>query len=228
MNIILETNKGANQIIEQKNIEHIKNVLKKSIGDTLRIGFIDGDISLVKILDESLRFEILQSHKSQTPSIHLIVALSRPQTMKKIIEHGTTMGVCEFIFYHAHLSEKSYETSKVLDQENYHELMMAGLSQSGIYTYLPKLSVINKIPDLPTFSGEQFVLSLRDQKKFPTTRNFSDTITLAIGPERGFIPSEEELFLSKGFKPVKLSESILRVEHAVFSAIAQIDYLRMK
>jgi RsmE family RNA methyltransferase len=148
--------------------------------------------------------------------------------MKKIIEHGTTMGVCEFIFYHAHLSEKSYETSKVLDEENYFKLMMAGLSQSGIYTHLPKLSVINKPVDLPDFNGEKFILSLRENKKFPTSLNSSDTITLAIGPERGFIPSEEELFLSKEFKPVRIVESILRVEHAVFASIAQIDYLRMK
>ena len=66
-----------------------------------------------------------------------------------------------------------------------------------------------------------------ENNKLPSLISNTDTITLAIGPERGFIPSEEELFIEKGFKPVKISESILRVEHAAFSSIAQLDFLRM-
>jgi len=227
MNIILEPDEKSGKILLEKNITHIKEVLKKGPGETIKIGFINGPISLVKIIDDNFHFQILERTTAKKSNIRLLVALSRPQTMKKIIEHGTTMGVCEFIFYHAHLSEKSYETSKVLEPQEYQDLMSLGLAQAGIYTQLPTLKVIKKIHEIPTFKGEKFLLSLRENNKLPSLISNTDTITLAIGPERGFIPSEEELFIEKGFKPVKISESILRVEHAAFSSIAQLDFLRM-
>ena len=42
-----------------------------------------------------------------------------------------------------------------------------------------------------------------------------------IGPERGFVQRERELLLERGFAPLKVSDTTLRVEHAAFFGLAQ-------
>ena len=48
------------------------------------------------------------------------------------------------------------------------------------------------------------------------------SITLAVGPEGGFIPSEVELRAAAGMKPVLLVSRILRVEAAVPALLARL------
>jgi RsmE family RNA methyltransferase len=51
-------------------------------------------------------------------------------------------------------------------------------------------------------------------------------ITLAIGPEGGWIQRELDTFVDRGFTPVSLGSAILRVETAVAAALGQIVMLR--
>jgi 16S rRNA (uracil1498-N3)-methyltransferase len=48
----------------------------------------------------------------------------------------------------------------------------------------------------------------------------SNSVVLAIGPEGGFDPGENELALELGFEPVRLGPAILRVETAAIAAAA--------
>ena len=76
---------------------------------------------------------------------------------------------------------------------------------------------------------QKFILDLKTDKSFlDVDINFDQPITLAIGPERGFIKEDLEPFHHAGFTSIKISSSILRVEHAVYSAISQLELLRAR
>jgi RsmE family RNA methyltransferase len=47
-------------------------------------------------------------------------------------------------------------------------------------------------------------------------------VTLAIGPEGGFIPYEIDMLKAAGFEDVSFGERILRVEHAVAALVGRI------
>jgi RsmE family RNA methyltransferase len=51
---------------------------------------------------------------------------------------------------------------------------------------------------------------------------------LFIGPERGFTESEKNLILQSGAEMVRISSTTLRVEFAVFAALAQMEIFRLK
>ena len=108
--------------------------------------------------------------------------------------------------------------------------MQLGLSQAGIYTDLPKFKMdiynpAGQYKDAP----QKFVLDLKTDKSFLDIKlDFTQPITLAVGPERGFINDDLEIFHQAGFTSVKISSSILRVEHAVYSAISQLELLRKR
>ena len=55
-----------------------------------------------------------------------------------------------------------------------------------------------------------------------------DTINMVIGPEGGFSPKEEELFLQMGFKPMSLGSKILRTETVPLYLLSVIDYELME
>ena len=116
-------------------VKHIKQVLKKSIGDTIKIIIINHGATvgtITKMTDSSVTFSLgLELSKKRYGSkITLAVGACRPLMTKRILEHATT-GVSEFVFFRAQNSEKSYLDSKVLSEENYKKYLIKGLEQTG-------------------------------------------------------------------------------------------------
>jgi RsmE family RNA methyltransferase len=232
MNTIIISNENG-VITDSKILNHLHTVLKSKIGDTVRVAVLNQDFYAGVITGLSHSTCTMDLTKLSSPSLpwfDLIVGLSRPQTMKKILEHGTTYGAKSFHFFKAELSEKSYLDSKIFLNNAHEELMIDGLSQSGIYTHLPtlKLEKYNLASQYKNSLDQKFILDLDTDKTF---HDYSiDTkapIHLAIGPERGWTKNDTEEFHAAGFKSVKISSSILRVEHAVYSTIAQLELMKI-
>jgi RsmE family RNA methyltransferase len=165
---------------------------------------------------------------SPPPKIDLLIGISRPPTMKKIFEHGTTFGVSQFSIFKADLSDKSYLQSPVLSENQFTSLSKLGLSQGAKYDQLPTLIKT----DLSFYDDQNANI----QKFFldPYAENFIDPkeldldkkIIFAIGPERGFTKNEVELLKKKSFIGVKIASSVLRVEHAVYTVLAQMELVK--
>jgi len=228
--LILENDSGL--ITDRKIIDHLKTTLKAGIGDTFKFTILNRGIfsgEIVSINELSCLVKLGAQLPSSEPWFNLIVGLSRPQTVKKILEHATTYGAKSIHFFKAELSEKSYQDSKVLSEEK-DSLMSLGLSQSALYFKTPEIKVDKYNPAAQYSSySQKYILDLEGAESFLAIRDqldFNCPITLAIGPERGFIKTDIERFHQAGFKSIKVSSSTLRVEHAVYSAISQLELVR--
>lgn len=212
-------------------LNHLHTVLKTQVNKTLRVTVLSYGIFKTKILEltpELCRLEIIKVLPSLSPWIHLIVGISRPQTVKKILEHGPTFGVGHIHFYKAELSEKSYLDTKILQNNAFKELTHLGLSQSAIYFHSPQVTSSLR-PEINENIQQRFVLDLTESRYFAECDiDFSRPLTLAIGPERGFTPEDLNFYRNHGFQSIKVSSSILRVEHAIYAAISQLELLKNK
>lgn len=226
--------KNTSGIIEDKLIlEHIHNTLKLQIGDEVRCTVLDQGRTSAKVIlldEKKCQLSLGNIIPGENQWFDLIVGLSRPQTTKKILEHATTFGAKSFHFFKAALSEKSYLDSKIFENNTYEEFLISGLSQSGIYTNLPEFKLDKYNPaEQYKLENQKFILDLKSEQSFLDVNiNFDKPITLAIGPERGWINEDIERFHQAGFTSIKISSSILRVEHAVYSAISQLELLRKR
>ena len=218
------------EISDPKRLCHLEHVLGAQVGQSLRVGLLDDRFGVAKVLKLN-PFQIEVKWQSSpdilATDIRLSIGLSRPPTLKKILEHATSLGVGHFQFYKARLSEKSYADSKIFEDANMRELLLAGLSQSSHSLTLPKVEVTK----LGTHSlkpiEQSFVLSLRESKSlFEYDIDYTRPLHFLLGPERGLTGDEESDLISRGFRPVKIHPSILRVEIATFALLGAVEVLR--
>lgn len=217
-------------------LEHLQKILRSKEGDTLKFtligqGLCQGQIQQIGAKGASIQLQALPNEKERTPSSQVAVAISycRPPSVKKIIEHGSTLGITDFYFYPSALTEKSYAKSHIWAPQSLQHLMELGLAQSGCYDILPTVHHLNTLSQLKVLAKNfqhNFLLAFNTQKNFSSKMPILGKTLLVFGPERGLTLTEESLLLEDNFQAVSISKSILRVEQALFHAIGQIELLK--
>ncbi|MDZ4726642.1 MAG: RsmE family RNA methyltransferase [Leptospira sp.] len=219
--------KGPSQI-------HVKNILHKTLGETLKVILPDqkkGIYRILQISDESIDLEEL-TLENITKTQHLqnteiIFSLPRPQTGKKILFLCGCYGVGKLTFIFPYHKNKEYLTSPLYNGKEMEEIYL-GMSQSGN----PYSTEINYIESFPKFLNEfpfknAYVLH-PNQKQI---QSFKEDISISwekeifpkfiFGPESGFLEKEINEFESLGAKIVGLGNVILRTEHAFHALLHQ-------
>lgn len=209
--------------INGRRLNHIIKVHKAKLGDTLKVGILNGKMGtgLITFLsNKKIQMEVNLSEDPPKPlNIKLILAMPRPKVFNRIIQDITTLGVKEIYIIKTWRVDKSYWSSSVLYEESIFDNMILGLEQ-GKDTILPSIKieklfkpfVEDKIPEIIK-DTKAYVAHPIAQSTCP--RNVKEEITLAIGPEGGFIPYEIDMLISQGFESVSIGERILRVETAI-------------
>ena len=246
MNLIILTDAdriGDNSFrISDLRAEHIRTVLKSSVGDTVSVGLLNGPCCTAQIvLVESEMVELKADNWKELspprPEIDLVCALPRPQTLKKVLLTCAMMGVRSLHLIRANRVEKSYFQSPLIQPENQLPYLIEGLAQ-GKLTRLPQVQVHDRFrrffeDELRAINSEGPTESLRLLCSPDTEATLDqvyprgvDRLMIAIGPEGGWVPFEVELMQSAGFCPFTLGRWNLRVEHAVTAALAQVELKR--
>ena len=242
MNLILLTEQDRLEdnlfSVSKHQRQHIQHILRCKQGDRLQVGIINGPKGTATIQSTKPKELILnctfdEQTSQDLPTVDLICALPRPQTVKKVLENAATMAVNHIYFINAARVEKCYFSASGLDINQMQATMLKGLSQ-GCQTKMPTITIHDK---WRLFFEEQFP-QIESKLNSPTlklladldTNNYlkSETVkntphaTLAIGPEGGWVDYELELMQQTGFIPFKMGNWPLRVENATVAAIAQL------
>jgi RsmE family RNA methyltransferase len=129
------------------------------------------------------------------------------------------MGVKRIILMRTWRVEKSYFESPVLKEESLRELFVWGLEQ-GCDTVFPDIKIRRLFRPFMEDEAPELIRNTHALAAHPHAEvSFpfkSDTpITLAIGPEGGFVDFELELLQKTGFELKTLGPRPLRVEQAL-------------
>lgn len=209
-----------------RRLAHVTNVHRATVGDALVVGRLNGRIGsgeVTRLDDEALELRVTLDRDPPPPlPLTLILALPRPKVLNRVIASATSLGVKRIVLINAWRVEKSYWKSPKMSDENLLLQRVLGLEQARD-TMLPSIEIARLFrPFVESFAPRGRALVAHPTGEHECPRDVRDEVTLAIGPEGGFIAQEVKSLESADFEVVTLGERILRVETAVAALIARL------
>ncbi|MDY7562954.1 16S rRNA (uracil(1498)-N(3))-methyltransferase [Pseudomonas sp. 10B1] len=217
-------------VLRDRRLKHMQEVHRAVVGDTLRVGRIGGLLGSAEVLRLENHEAELQISLDRTPpaklSLTLLLALPRPKMLRRVFQTVATMGVPRVILLNSYRVEKSFWQTPFLKPEAIREQLILGLEQARD-SVLPEIIIEKRFKPFVEDRLPQWVEGTLGLVGHPgdypaCPRGITQPVTLAIGPEGGWIPYEVDLLGKAGLQPVQLGERILRVETAVTALLARL------
>ncbi len=217
---------------------HLREVLGVGPGDRVRAGIVGGGVGEAQVLalDPDGAVEVAVSCQEPPPArvpVQLVLAVPRPKVLTRVLETAAAFGVERIDLVNAWRVDKAYLDSPRLAPEAVAEAVRLGAEQ-GAQTHLPEVRLHRRL--MAYFDG---LAGLDDGGVGPRLcahpraalgmgsvglagAALGTPVTLAIGPEGGWILREVDTFAARGFAVVSLGLPVLRVEAAIAAALGQL------
>ncbi|TXS96256.1 16S rRNA (uracil(1498)-N(3))-methyltransferase [Parahaliea maris] len=235
MNLLLFTDgdrSGPAEItVSDQRLQHLRQVHRAAVGDSVRVGEIDGLMGEGRIVSlDSQRATITFQLDSPPPAklpVTLLVALPRPKMLRRILRSAAEFGVEQLVLFNSYRVEKSFWQTPVLAEDTMRDYLLQGLEQARD-TIVPAVTLERRFKPfvedrLPALLAERRGLLAHPLPGASAAPTDTDTpLLLAIGPEGGFIPYEVDMLQAAGLETVSLGPRILRVENAVTALLGRL------
>lgn len=245
MNIILleaEEINNQNVMLVDRRAEHIIRVLGAKVGDSYRVGVINGKIGTGTVLsitrNRPYGVELgvkLTAKVRPEPAIDLVLALPRPIMLKRIFSQAAALGVGRFYIIHARRVEKSFWSGSILKQDQARFQLLQGLEQA-VDTRVPDVEMHRRFKpfaeDVLPLIKERYshLLVAHPEAGSTLLQSMSGEsvtrILFAIGPEGGWVDYEINKLCEQGFKSFTIGNRILKVDTAVVALHSRISQVK--
>ncbi len=216
--------------LQGRRLAHLHEVHRAQVGDSLRVGRLGGLMGEARLLRlDASEAELVVTLDQPPPAklpLTLLLAVPRPKMLKRTLQTISAMGVARLVLVNSYRVEKSFWQTPFLQPAAIREQLLLGLEQARD-TCLPEVSLEQRFKPFVEDRLPQMLAGSRGLVAHPgdfpaCPRALDEPVTLAIGPEGGWIPYEVEMLRAAGLSPVQLGERILRVETAVPALIARL------
>lgn len=224
--------------IAEPRVEQLWRLYSRLEGQVIRIAVFGGARGVASLRTVDPREMILDIGllEASLPlrAVDLVIGLSRPQTIKKVIQTAVMTGVRSLHFVQTANGEKSYGTSHLLKPQALLDETVKALEQTGeglapcvtvhrSFRHFQKngLSVLtsdSKTVKILAHPGGESLAST------PLLRD-SEAGVIAVGPEAGWSLGELTGFEELGFRRVGLGARVMRVEIALSFLLGQLQVL---
>ena len=223
---------GDRATLRDERAAHIREVLRAQVGDSIRVGLLDGPRGTATIMAlDSKQVELCCTWETETPPtlrVDLLLALPRPKVLRRLWAQLVALGVGRIALTNAAKVERNYFDTHVVQPATFRPLLLEGLQQAQD-TRLPLVSVHKQLkPLIEDRLDELFPDTLRlladpvAQEKMGDRIpvNFSGRVLIAVGPEGGWTDFESDLFARHGFWKISLGPRTLRTDTACIALLA--------
>ena len=234
MNILLLEHEQINNslaTVSGEKARHISNILKLKVGDSLRVGIINGKIGKGEIINiEEDEVKLLIQCDTLPPDaidITIILAMPRPKALRRILKTIASLGIKQIYLINCFKVEKSYWQTPLLSDTNVRQAFIQGLEQSKD-SIMPQINIRKLFKpfiedELSMISNNKLKLLAHPEGGVLCPANITQPMILAFGPEGGFTKFEVSQFINEDFKQIHLGERILNIETAIPFTIGKLS-----
>jgi 16S rRNA (uracil1498-N3)-methyltransferase len=215
-------------LLSKEHTHYVANVMRLKRGSNLNFFNKDGEwLSEIIFLDRD-RIEVKFLNKvkesSKLSNIELAICLVKKSPMEIILQKATELGVSKIIPI---VSERT--EVKEINFERANKIVVEATEQSN-QLIPPQISEVTKLKDFlkNLDSSSKLLFADVNSKDNLKSKVFEEakTLSVLIGPEGDFSPSERELILANSrVVSFTISKNILRSDTAVISAISLINFI---
>lgn len=229
---------GDKAYIRGNDVNHIRNVLRKKIGDTIKLSTGTGLVytsEIIMFTSDEISCTIIDcdgGNSELRTKITLFQGIPKKDKMDLIIQKTVELGIFEIVPVLMDRTIVKLDSKKEYKRlERWQTISMNAAKQSG-RLIVPQISPIvtfnqaierarqleyNLIP----YENEKGMVKTRTSVEEAIKKN---SIGIFIGPEGGISPHELELATSIGAVPISLGNRILRTETAGFSILSVLSF----
>ena len=213
-----------------RRLQHVRAVHRAAAGDDLAVGLLDGKMGRGRVLrldDEALEL-VLTLDQDPPPKLPLtlLIAVPRPKVLNRVVAAASSLGAARIVLLNAWKVEKAYWASPKMQEANLRQQLILGLEQAKD-TVLPELRLARLFrpfveDELPDLLGGGTGLMAHPGTGEAAPKVLVAPITLAIGPEGGWIEPEVQSLLKAGLRPLDLGPRILRTETVLATLVGRL------
>ena len=216
--------------LNEEESKHCSRVLRLVVGDIVHL--IDGRGGLYKAqISEAnkkhvqlLVIEHQQEYGKRNHHLHIAIAPTKNiDRLEWFLEKATEIGIDEITPIICDRSER-----KIVKEERLEKVITSAVKQS-LTAYHPVLNEATSFADFVKLNKEteKLIAHCMDGEKPYINEIVSNhqSYLILIGPEGDFSPTELNIALLNGFKPVTLGNTRLRTETAALAACFEVNYL---
>ena len=233
---------GNNLKIKGKDVNHIRNVLRKKINDEITVCNIDNQKDYLCTINELEKEYInctivteLEKNVESNVKLTILQGLPKADKMELIIQKSVELGVTEIIpIEMKRCVVKLQEKDKIKKVQRWQKISEVASKQCG-RNIIPKIGQVMSLKNICNLiDNYDIVLVAYENEKEKSIKqilkeiknNYSKEIKIAvlIGPEGGIAPEEIEALTESGAMTMSLGKRILRTETVALNVASIIMY----
>ena len=219
---------NSTNLLSKEHTHYVINVMRLKRGSIINFFNVDGEWESEIVFLEKERVEVKFLKKVKEPQkknkIELAICLVKKNPMEIILQKATELGVSKIIPI---ISERT--EIKELNYDRAKKIVIEATEQSN-QMFPPEILKVVKLKDFLKNLDQTTKLlfgdvNSKDNLGIEKFKNLK-SLTILIGPEGDFSPSEREFILSfSQVVPFTISKNILRSDTAVISAISLVNFI---
>ena len=220
---------GDEIIIQGNDFHHMKNALRLTDGDEVRV-VIDGVIYICSLSFQEDRaiahIQNVEEKSYESPlKVHLYQGILKGDHMDYVLQKATELGVTKISPLETERTIVRLNENKYRKRKKRYEKIVEEAAKQSKRTVIPEIGGICQLKDIT----EDFVICGYEKDQSGNLREIireidQKEIAIVIGPEGGFSEEEIKLLREKGAKIADFGPRILRGETAPIFLLSVLQY----